>query len=131
MTPQVQHSKILGFAFNCLLVKLLLPKCECRAYVHYPFISEDMVAKIRERRVDFNNNSDISHSNVKTNLKLIYYRIILLFYKIVRISISAAQANSTWTYDHMIKLWGNNIVKLYPPCSITEMLKFDKNYENK
>jgi alpha-1,2-mannosyltransferase len=47
---------ILGFAFNCLLVKILLPFTECRAYVHYPFISEDMIAKIKERRADFNNN---------------------------------------------------------------------------
>jgi alpha-1,2-mannosyltransferase len=78
-----------------------------------------MVSKIRERRVDFNNNADISQSKIKTNIKLLYYRVILLCYKIVRVSISAAQANSTWTYDHMIKLWGNNIVKLYPPCSIS------------
>ena len=44
-----------GFAFNFFPVKLLLPTTRCFAYVHYPFISIDMIQKIEDRRVDYNN----------------------------------------------------------------------------
>lgn len=40
------------------------------------------------------------------------------------------QTNSTWTDQHMIELWGHNkTVKLYPPCSISELLNYPKSYE--
>lgn len=111
-----------GFAFNFILVKLLLPSTQCWAYVHYPFISKDMVAKIRDRRPDFNNNASITNSAWKTQAKLLYYQAILQLYKFVRLFVAQAQANSTWTQHHMKKLWGNNITTLYPPCSISKLL---------
>lgn len=92
--------------------------------MHYPFISEDMVAKIRERRVDYNNDASISQSAWKTKVKLIYYHTILLAYKMVRFTVKQAQANSSWTQNHMIKIWGPNVTKLYPPCLLTDLLKF-------
>ena len=45
-----------GFAFNFFLVKSLLPTTHCAAYVHYPFISKDMVAKVKNRQADYNND---------------------------------------------------------------------------
>lgn len=108
----------LGFAFNFFLVKLLLPFTECWAYVHYPFISEDMIAKIRDRRVDYNNDASISQSAWKSKLKLLYYQIILIVYKLVKFTVKNAQANSSWTQGHMVQLWGPKIKKLYPPCSM-------------
>lgn len=77
-----------------------------------------MVAKIRERRADYNNDASISQSAWKSNLKLIYYNVILLTYKLVRFTVKNAQANSSWTQGHMVKLWGPLIKKLYPPCSM-------------
>ena len=108
-----------GFAFNFWLVKLLLPNTQCHAYVHYPFISDDMVAKIRERRADYNNDASISQSGWKTMLKLVYYNVILLAYKLVRFTVKKAQANSSWTQNHMVKLWGPQVTKLYPPCTLS------------
>lgn len=95
-----------GFAFNFVLVKLLLPSTVCRAYVHYPFISDDMVSKIRDRRADFNNDANISRSWWKTYLKLAYYSTILFVYKMLRFTVSKAEANSSWTYNHMTRIWG-------------------------
>jgi len=45
-----------GFASTLALTKLLLPKTKTLAYVHYPFISQDMIQKIKENRADFNNS---------------------------------------------------------------------------
>ena len=98
--------------------------------MHYPFISDDMVEKIRSRRADFNNDSKISQSWLKTNLKLIYYRAILLAYKGLRFFVARFEANSSWTYNHMAKIWGEKkIRKLYPPCSISSLLQYNKNYD--
>lgn len=49
-------------------------------------------------------------------------------YRIVRFTASSVQANSSWTQGHMNKIWGTSIEKLYPPCVLTEVLKFDKSY---
>jgi len=89
-----------------------------------------MVAKIRERRADYNNDASISQSAWKTKIKLIYYQLILLAYKFLRFTVKQAQANSSWTQAHMVKLWGPNITKLYPPCVLNELLKFEKKYES-
>ncbi len=80
----------LGFAFNFIPVKIFLPWTECRAYVHYPFISEDMIAKIREKRADYNNDASISQSAWKTKVKLIYYTAILWLYKLLRVTVNRA-----------------------------------------
>ena len=78
-----------------------------------------MVAKVRERRADFNNDASISKSVWKTKAKLIYYNVILFTYKLVKFTVKHAQANSSWTLAHMNKIWGKNVAKLYPPCTIT------------
>lgn len=90
-----------------------------------------MIAKIRERRADYNNDTSISKSIWKTKAKLFYYYVVEFIYKLVRISVNSAQANSTWTQNHMKKIWGPHITRLYPPCSITDMLTFKKNYDAK
>jgi alpha-1,2-mannosyltransferase len=46
-----------GFASTLFLTKILLPTTKTTAYVHYPFISLDMIQKVKERRSDFNNDS--------------------------------------------------------------------------
>ena len=87
-----------------------------------------MVSKVRERRADFNNNSSISKSVWKTKAKLFYYTVILMAYKLVRFTVKHAQANSSWTQAHMNNIWGKSVKILYPPCTITELQKFKKNF---
>ena len=68
----------------------------------------------------------ISNSVIKSTLKLIYYQLILYVYKFVGYAAKShkIQANSSWTYGHMVDLWGTNkgIKKLFPPCSIDNLL---------
>ena len=86
-------------------VKLLLPFTKTVAYVHYPFISEDMIQKVREQRSDFNNSQAISKSPILSKAKLYYYQIVLVIYKIIGYFVDFAQTNSTWTHGHMSKIW--------------------------
>ncbi len=46
-----------GFASTMVLTKILLPTTKTYAYVHYPFISNDMIRKVRDQKVDYNNHS--------------------------------------------------------------------------
>ena len=73
----------------------------------------------------------ISKSAILTKLKIIYYKLILFMYRSVRFCTSYAQANSSWTYNHVKLLWGsslgpNQLVKLYPPCSVEKFFGFEK-----
>lgn len=47
----------IGFASTLFLTKILLPTTKTTAYVHYPFISLDMIEKVKQRRSDFNNDA--------------------------------------------------------------------------
>jgi alpha-1,2-mannosyltransferase len=75
------------------------------AYVHYPFISEEMIEKVREKRADFNNSSVISRSPFLSKAKLVYYIIVLKIYKLIGKAVDFAQTNSSWTHNHMRNLW--------------------------
>ena len=44
--------------------------------------------------------------------------------------VDLAYANSSWTYDHMSKIWSDNeIFKLFPPCNVKTFSKlaYEKN----
>jgi len=62
-----------------------------------------MIRKIKDRRKDYNNDENISKSPLKSNLKIIYYQIILYLYKFIGLTVTKnkIQANSSWTYGHM------------------------------
>ena len=42
------------------------------AYVHYPTISRDMLSKVNNRVVDYNNRSWITKNFIFTQIKLLY-----------------------------------------------------------
>jgi alpha-1,2-mannosyltransferase len=129
-----------GFSSTLILSKILLPFTKTASYVHYPFISLDMIDKVKNRKSDFNNdqrlfinvNFSISNSFIKTKLKLFYYQAIFIVYKLNGYFVDFSQTNSTWTHDHMSKIWknlylNNKMVKLYPPCSVQALLNYKKN----
>jgi alpha-1,2-mannosyltransferase len=110
-------------------VKLFLPSTTTAAYVHYPFISEEMLQKVREQRSDFNNSQLISRSPLLSRAKLYYYYVVYFIYKLIGWSVNCAQTNSTWTHAHMSKLWprllrNGKLSKLYPPCTVDSLLAF-------
>ena len=121
----------LGFASTLVLVKLLVPGIKTMAYVHYPFISHDMIEKVRTKRADFNNSQTISKSAFLSKAKLYYYLIILEVYKLIGRAVDFAQTNSSWTHNHMSLIWNNlkakdKLYKLYPPCTVDKLLKMKK-----
>jgi len=100
---------ILGFLGNYHLT----------AYVHYPFISEDMIFDIKNGKEGVHSRSFLARFKLYKKIKLIYYNLILKFYKFNGKFLNFIFTNSTWTYTHMksiIPEVPNQI--LYPPCSI-------------
>jgi len=89
------------------------------AYVHYPFISEDMINDIKNGKDGVHSRSLFAKFKFYKKIKLLYYNLILKFYQFNGRFLKFILTNSTWTYTHMksiIPEVPNEI--LYPPCSI-------------
>ncbi len=71
----------MGYAFTYPLAALA--GCTVASYTHYPTLSADMVRKVSARTSDFNNATGVSASGVRTQLKLLYYRLFGLLYRCV------------------------------------------------
>uniref|UniRef100_K3WWV0 GDP-Man:Man(3)GlcNAc(2)-PP-Dol alpha-1,2-mannosyltransferase n=1 Tax=Globisporangium ultimum (strain ATCC 200006 / CBS 805.95 / DAOM BR144) TaxID=431595 RepID=K3WWV0_GLOUD len=101
--------------------------CTVVAYVHYPMISTDMIAKVQTRATDFNNNATVAFSSTRSFAKYIYYRIFAATYTLVgKYCTDIVMVNSTWTYNHVKQLWGGKPAIVYPPCgSMEEFMQFD------
>ena len=100
-----------GCAFTFLVVKWLLPACQILAYVHYPTISTDMMSW------EWNQSSK---SVWKRQIKLIYFAMFAMAYGLVGSLADLVMVNSTWTYNHIRRLWRwcSAIDIVYPPCRI-------------
>ena len=101
-----------GCAFTFLVAKWMLPSStQIMAYVHYPTISTDMMA------FELSNQS---RSKFRTFVKLLYYWIFAIMYGIVGSLADLVMVNSTWTYNHIRKLWkfAKHVYIVYPPCRV-------------
>ena len=88
------------------------------AYVHYPFISDDMINDIKHSRQGVHSRGIFGKYSFLKPIKIIYYNMIYFLYKLNGNQISFAQCNSTWTLQHMQKIWSNTQLSLlYPPCN--------------
>jgi alpha-1,2-mannosyltransferase len=93
------------------------------AYVHYPFISEDMIADIESGQDGVHSRGNLSKLPGFKKLKVLYYKLILALYRWNGKFVVFQMSNSTWTFSHMKKIWPDvKREKLYPPCS-TELYK--------
>jgi alpha-1,2-mannosyltransferase len=106
-----------GLPFTYMVLKLL-GGSELYAYVHYPFISDDMVRDIRNGTEGVHSRGILSKFKISRNLKIVYYNVILLAYKFMGVFVRSAFANSTWTLNHMNSIWPGKMTKLYPPCNV-------------
>lgn len=107
-----------GCAFTFVVAKLFA-RCKIMAYVHYPTISKDMLNLVWERRPTYNNSTNISTNIFFTYLKLVYYILFAFIYGIVGSLADLVLVNSTWTFNHIHKVWflaRNRTHILYPPC---------------
>lgn len=119
-----------GFPFIYPIVKLF--KCRLIAYVHYPFISNDMIQKLRTK--SFNNSAIIASNSLLQNAKIFYYKYMQEIYSLCGKCCDLAFTNSTWTNGHMVRLWNqcSSIKILYPPCDLspfTERIKLEQKME--
>lgn len=132
-----------GLPFTYFLLKLYGFKVG--AYIHYPFISDQMIDDVRQDKVGVHNK--ISNDKqvlgqelrltksqiIKKKLKLVYYSIINVLFKFNCRQLEFAMSNSTWTFNHMKKIFGQGQKHgiLYPPCSVDEYKNpLDNNRRN-
>lgn len=93
------------------------------AYVHYPVVSTDMLARVSARAPTFNNPASVAASPVKSWLKLTYYRAFALLYGWLGSLPAVVMVNSTWTHGHITQLWWRRPPAspariVYPPCDV-------------
>ena len=60
-----------GHAFTYPVIKMLTGS-KILSYTHYPTISTDMLQRVREQRVQYNNNAFISKSTTVSYIKLLF-----------------------------------------------------------
>lgn len=97
----------MGYSFGYPVVDWLasIPIC---AYVHFPFVSSDMLASLKTG-----------------SLKWIYWRIMMVLYAWTGSYAAVVAANSSWTQSHIQRLWWwshskERIKVVYPPCATQE-----------
>ncbi|EJD50804.1 mannosyltransferase [Auricularia subglabra TFB-10046 SS5] len=90
----------MGYAFSFHVVRALggIPVA---AYVHYPTISSDMLARVAERKAWHTNAGAIARSPILSYAKLLYYRVFAFFYANALQNASFLMVNSTWTKNHV------------------------------
>ncbi|KAK3387719.1 glycosyltransferase family 4 protein [Podospora didyma] len=121
----------MGYAFALGLSKFLFRDVPTSAYVHYPTISTDMLESL-------NPSSAVSSQGVnagkgagpKGAVKKIYWHLFAKIYSWMGASVDVVMTNSSWTQDHIQKLWGalrheahktNPIAVVYPPVAVREL----------
>lgn len=132
-TPDV-YIDTMGYAFTLPLFRYL-GGCKVGSYVHYPTISTDMLTKVNERRIDFNNAGYIAQNPVLSRLKIVYYQLFALAYGWCGSCSDVVMVNSTWTLDHINAIWKipQRTSVVYPPCDTKSLqeLYMDENESGK
>jgi alpha-1,2-mannosyltransferase len=108
-----------GLPFTYSILSLF-GRTEVNAYVHYPFISNDMINDVKTGAQGVHSRGAFSKFKIFRGIKVYYYYLILLFYRFNGFFLKFAFCNSTWTYNHIKSIWKNTKLEiLYPPCSTT------------
>ena len=94
-----------GFSFSHWVVKQLVPSCKVLTYVHYPFISYDMLDCVVKKEKKFNNNTRIADSKILSRIKIWYYRTLIFLYGKMGDYADLVFTNSSWTNTHIRSLW--------------------------
>eukprot|EP00731_Ephydatia_muelleri_P031418 Em0022g932a len=83
-----------------------------------------MIDKVSSRQASHNNAAFIGRSRLLTNLKLYYYRFFAKLYGAVGRCNNVAMVNSSWTRDHIARLWSPaTCLVIYPPCDTSAFLQ--------
>ncbi|MES1914584.1 MAG: hypothetical protein MHM6MM_006637, partial [Cercozoa sp. M6MM] len=90
-------------------------------YTHYPTLSSDMLQRVRQQR----RGRVVSVSL----LKLVYYRLFALLYRVCGACVEHCMVNSAWTRDHMRHMWSlgdSALTVLFPPVDAQELAQFNR-----
>lgn len=111
----------MGYPFGYPVV-YYLTRIPIVTYTHYPVISTDMLNKLK-----------LSQGPILTkNLKLLYWNLFMMWYRHVGSFVTTAVTNSTWTNNHIKKIWNNTNPRIiYPPCSTEKLVLKHDNWERK
>ena len=139
----------MGYAFTFHVVSLLA-RIPIGAYVHYPTISTDMLARVKSRKNWHTNTTNISSSAILSNIKLLYasylflifrrflmhvyldvryYRLFMYYYAISLRTPSFVMVNSSWTKDHVDSILQHSDplldgLHLFPPLVFLRLFTF-------
>jgi alpha-1,2-mannosyltransferase len=97
----------------------LLGGCTVILYIHYPFISTDMLHDVENRILSPNNSEKVARSKLATRLKIVYYRILCFFYGLSGRLVDHSFVNSSWTKAHIRAIYKKEPTLLYPPCDLS------------
>ncbi|OCF38298.1 alpha-1,2-mannosyltransferase [Kwoniella heveanensis CBS 569] len=125
----------MGYGFTYPFTRLIAGSdIAIGTYTHYPTVSTDMVKRVRER-VHGVENAGASKSAVKTQIKLVYYRIFTSLYSVSLLFSQHIMTNSSWTQAHIQSLLTAEergeakeedrarCEVVYPPCDTKELVK--------
>ncbi|SNX84692.1 related to ALG11 - required for asparagine-linked glycosylation [Melanopsichium pennsylvanicum] len=126
----------MGYAFTYPVVRILDRKVPIGAYVHYPTISMDMLDRVVKRKVGHTNDEGTAKSAVRSNVKVVYYRIFAKLYTWALKRADVVVGNGSWTANHLTRLLGesrngeNGIKVVYPPCDTKELIQIPLENRN-
>jgi len=116
-----------GYAFTYPLAKYL-GDCKVVAYVHYPSIRSDMLSLENFfLQASYSDGGFLSRSALLALVKIPYYLVFAAFYALMGASTDLVMVNSSWTKEHIQRLWGRMGVKprlVFPPCDVTSLSAF-------
>ncbi|SCV00970.1 LAME_0G13168g1_1 [Lachancea meyersii CBS 8951] len=117
MTPDM-WCETMGYPFSYPIVKWIA-RIPVITYTHYPIISSDMLDKLA-LMPGF-------RKSLRLRLKYLYWKSFMMLYRSTGRYVDIANTNSTWTQNHIKKIWLNCDERIiYPPCS-TENLVFEED----
>jgi alpha-1,2-mannosyltransferase len=121
----------MGYAFALGLSKFLFPRVPTSAYVHYPTISTDMLESLDPKSATGSLGVNAGKGvGTRGKFKRVYWQLFAKLYSRAGSSVDIVMTNSTWTQDHIQKLWGPHRkakgrnalpTAVYPPCAVEEL----------
>ena len=112
----------MGASFIFPLFKFLAFSKTC-AYVHYPTVSVDMLDLVAKNKANYNNREFIAKNPALSKLKLIYYKLFAMVYRLTGKCTDVIMTNSTWTHNHVKQIWSTDVTTVYPPCNTSNLTK--------
>lgn len=121
----------MGYSFVLGLSKILFPQMPTGAYVHYPTISTDMLDSLDPTKANGDKGVNAGQgTGFRGKAKMFYWKLFASTYSWMGASVDVVMTNSTWTQDHIQKIWGprrqhrkqnHPIAVVYPPCAVSEL----------